>query len=170
MSKLKFDDYMHIGVIVRNIEETIKSMENIFELGSYRINPFPPEGETYVQLMYHGSKGDFSARFCFIEMAGKEIELIEPVSGESLWKDFLEDHGEGIHHLKFEVESINETLSFFKSLNIKCTQYGSAVGPNSGKTWAYFDTYDRFGYVIEVLNRRIGEKVDANLTDYAEMH
>ncbi len=159
MGKIKYDDYIHVGVVVYNIEKTIERMEKVFDLGNYRINDFPPKGAEGVQLMFRGEKAEFSARFCFIEMAGKEIELIEPVEGESVWKEFLRENGEGIHHLKYEVESINETIDFFKSIGIDCPQYGSGVGPNSGKTWAYFDTVKELGYVVEVLNRQVGEIV-----------
>ena len=160
MNKLKYDNYMHIGVIVKNIEDTLAKMEKIFDLGEYRINEFPPENENDLQLMYMGTKENFSARFCFIKMKDTELELIEPVSGKSVWIDFLNEYGEGIHHLKYEVESLNDTITYFKSIGIECTQYGSAVGPNKGKTWAYFDTYDLLGYVVEVLNNNTNEKVN----------
>ena len=87
------------------------------------------------------------------------MELIEPGEGESIWWDFLKEKGEGIHHLKFEVDSINETMRFFLEQGIPCPQYGSAVGVNLGKTWAYFDTVPQLGYVVEVLNRQVGEQI-----------
>lgn len=95
-----------------------------------------------------------------VYQGGRELELIEPVNGESVWKDFLKEKGEGIHHLKFEVESINETIREFQKMGVECTQYGSAVGPNAGKTWAYFDTVKQLGYVTEILNCRVGEVVE----------
>lgn len=159
MACIDFGRYIHVGIVVHSIEETLEKMKGIFDLGEYRINPFPPEGSD-VQLMYHGKKTDFSARFCFIQMGDSELELIEPVNGESVWKDFLKEKGEGIHHLKFEVESINETIREFQKMGVECTQYGSAVGPNAGKTWAYFDTVKQLGYVTEILNCRVGEVVE----------
>ena len=159
MACIEFKNYMHIGVVVYNIEDTLARMRRVFSLDGYRINPFPPEGEQ-VQLMYHGKKTFFSARFCFLQMGDTELELIEPVEGESVWKDFLRENGEGIHHIKVEVESINETIRQFRKIGVPCIQYGSAVGPNAGKTWAYFDTREQLGYITEILNRQIGECVE----------
>ncbi|OON96833.1 MAG: hypothetical protein ATN31_01715 [Candidatus Epulonipiscioides saccharophilum] len=162
MSIINFEEYMHVGIIVKNIEETIAKMEKIFKIDEYRINLFPPENvnKDDIQLMYKGKKTWFTARFCFMKMGNTELELIEPLEGDSLWRDYLNEHGEGIHHLKFEVESINDTMKAFKEIGIDCPQYGSAVGPNTGKIWAYFDTTKELGYVSEILNRKLWETID----------
>ncbi len=161
MNKIKFGDYLHVGVVVHNIEDALERMNKIYQIDEYRINPFPPEGANpdEVQLMYRGERTWFTARFCFIKMGDTELELIEPVEGESVWTEFLRDEKEGLHHLKFEVDSLNETMKLMKELGIPCMQYGSAVGPNAGKTWAYFDTRKELGYISEILNRQIGEIV-----------
>ncbi len=162
MAIIKFKDYMHVGIVVKNIEETLEEMQKIYEIDEYRINAFPPEDadREKVQLMYKDQKTWFTARFCFMKMGNTELELIEPVEGESVWKDFLAESGEGIHHLKFEVESINATMKSFKEMGVECMQYGSAVGPNTGKTWAYFDTRKQLGYISEILNTQVGEIVE----------
>ena len=161
MAKIEFGRYMHVGVVVRNSEDALAKMQNIFDLDSYNTVDFPPKEmkREDVQLYYHGKKNWFTARFCFVKMGNSELELIEPCEGESVWKDFLREKGEGVHHLKYEVDSLNETISYFREKGIECCQYGSAVGVNLGKTWAYFDTTEELGYTIEVLNTRIGEKV-----------
>ena len=162
MDKLNLDTYMHVGIVVNSIEETLKKMETISVFQQPNIVDFPPKEmkKEDVQLFYHGQKNWFTAKFCFIQIGCTEVELIEPLEGDSVWKDFLRERGEGVHHLKYEVDSLNDTMAFFKSKGIECTQYGSAVGKNLGKTWAYFDTTNELGYVIEVLNKQIGEKID----------
>ena len=161
MEQLDFNSFMHVGVVVNNIEEALKKIEKIARFDSYTVMDFPPPemNREDVQLYYHGEKNWYTARFCFIPMGKTEIELIEPLEGESVWKDFLREHGEGVHHLKYEVESLNEAMAFFRDKGIACTQYGSAVGKNLGKTWAYFDTTKELGTVIEVLNKQLGEVV-----------
>ncbi len=70
----------------------------------------------------------------------------------------MEKHGEGIHHLKYEVPDLEETKQYLNEYNFKMIQSGSAVGVNKGKTWAYFGTADKAGFVIEVLNELHPEK------------
>ena len=161
MELIDFNSFIHVGVIVNNIEDALDRMQKLFHVEQYNTVDFPPKEmkKEDVQLYYHGQKDWFTARFCFVKMGTTEIELIEPVEGNSVWKDFLSEHGEGIHHLKYEVESLNDTMAFFKEKGIECSQYGSAVGKNLGKTWAYFETQKELGYVIEVLNTQIGEVI-----------
>ena len=161
MSKIDLKSYIHVGVEVRSIEKTLERMKSIEDFTEYSITDFPPKEmkKEDVQLYYYGKKNWFTARFCFVKMGSSEVEFIEPVEGESVWKDFLQEKGEGIHHLKYEVDSLNDAMDFFQSKGIACIQYGSAVGKNLGKTWAYFDTTKELGYVIEVLNRQVGEQV-----------
>lgn len=161
MSKIDLNRYMHVGVVVENIEAALEKMQKVFNLEGYTITDFPPREmkKEDVQLFYRGKKNWFTARFCFIKMGHSEIELIEPVEGESVWRDFLNEKGEGVHHLKYEVDSLNEAIRYFKEKGIPCCQYGSAVGRNLGKTWAYFDTTRELGYVIEVLNTQVGEQI-----------
>ncbi len=162
MKKLDFGTYMHVGAIVENIEETIAKMEKIFDIETYRITDFPPKdmAPEDIRLCYRGEKNFFTARFCFMKMGHSEIELIQPCEGDSLWKEFLRENGEGIHHLKYEVDSMVDTVAFFKEQGIECLQYGEAVGPNKGKIWAYFDTTKELGYVVEILNRELGEVIE----------
>ena len=124
MDKLNLDTYMHVGIVVNSIEETLKKMETISVFQQPNIVDFPPKEmkKEDVQLFYHGQKNWFTAKFCFIQIGCTEVELIEPLEGDSVWKDFLRERGEGVHHLKYEVDSLNDTMAFFNSKGIECTQ------------------------------------------------
>lgn len=164
MNKIDINSFMHCGMVVQDLDKSLEKLKDIIDFNDYAIRDFPPEDcDTEVQLFYMGKKADFKAKFCFIKTGPVEIEIIQPVSGESVWADFLKENGDGIHHIKFEVDSINDTLKYYKEKGIRCLQYGTGVGPNLGKTWAYFDTVNELGYIIEVLNKQVGEIVDTSL-------
>jgi len=152
-SKEIFKKFLHIGVVVKDLERTLDTLTNIFGIGPFKILDFPPKDmKDDIEMTYHGKPADFSAKFCFADMGNVELEIIQPISGKSVWFDFLEKHGEGIHHLKFKVPDLEETKQYLNVYNFKMIQSGSAVGVNKGKTWAYFGTEDKIGFVIEVLN------------------
>ena len=69
-------------------------------------------------MTYHGKPADFSAKFCFADMGNVELEIIQPISGKSVWFDFLEKHGEGIHHIKFLVSGLQETKQYLNKYNL----------------------------------------------------
>jgi len=148
-----FKKFLHVGVVVRDLERTLNTLTNVFGIGPFKILDFPPKDEeSEIEMTYHGKPADFSAKFCFADMGNIELEIIQPISGKSVWFDFLEKHGEGIHHIKFLVSDLQETKQYLDEYNFELTQSGSAVGVNKGKTWAYFGTEDKIGFVIEVLN------------------
>jgi methylmalonyl-CoA/ethylmalonyl-CoA epimerase len=48
-----------------------------------------------------------------------EFELMEPANQDGLIAQFLEKRGEGLHHIAFEVEDINESLNWIKRNNLR---------------------------------------------------
>lgn len=148
-----FKKFLHVGVVVKDLERTLDTLTNVFGIGPFKIVDFPPKDtDEDVEMTYYGKPADFSAKFCFADMGNIELEIIQPISGKSVWFDFLEKHGEGIHHIKFLVSDLQETKQYLGEYNFELIQSGSAVGVNKGKTWAYFGTEDKIGFVIEVLN------------------
>ncbi len=57
---------------------------------------------------YHGKPADFVAGISLSYLGDMQLELISPVSGQSIYSDFLRDCGAGLHHVCTEVESPEE--------------------------------------------------------------
>ena len=55
-----------------------------------------------------------------------QIELIESIEGPTIYQEFLEKRGEGLHHIKQTVpfEKLQPTLEYFKNLGINVIQSG----------------------------------------------
>lgn len=147
-----FRNPIQIGVLVKDLEDYLERLENIFGIGPFRIAEYPPQDEVAVRE-YHGKNGDFKAKFCFYDLGNIELELIQPLEGESIWQDFIDTHGPGIHHIKFEVEDHGPIQKHLKEYGYEIYQKGSAVGPNKGKVWAFYPTYDDIGFDVEIMNR-----------------
>jgi len=84
----------HLGIAVRNLDESIEYYENA--LG----------------LHCHGREEVVSQKVktAFFEAGDVHIELLEPTSDESPIAKFLEKNGEGIHHIAFAVDDIEGQL------------------------------------------------------------
>ncbi len=78
-----------------------------------------------------------------------EFELIQPLSGETIYDEFLEARGEGIHHLGFFVQDIRARVEAMQQMGIAVLQSGQRPG---GK-WAYMDTEPLAGMIIEWIER-----------------
>jgi methylmalonyl-CoA/ethylmalonyl-CoA epimerase len=84
----------HIGIAVRSIESGI---------APYRALGLEPEGEEVVE--------EQKVRVVFLTVGESRIELLEPTSPDSPVAKFIEKKGEGIHHIAFQVENIEEALA-----------------------------------------------------------
>lgn len=145
-----FNDFVQIGVVVRDLDQATAALSEIFGIGPFRTIEWPPAARSDIERYYYGEPGDFSARMAFTELGTVELELIQPLEGNSIWADFLRDHGEGIHHIRFNVPDIQPVLGYLAGHGIQPAQMGSGIRP--GTTWANFDTQSRVGFVIEAMN------------------
>jgi hypothetical protein len=137
-------------VVVRDLDRTIAALTEIFGIGPFRTIEWPPADRNDIERYYYGQPAHFSARMAFTELGPVELELIQPLEGESIWADFLQDRGEGIHHIRFNVTEIEPAMHYLASHGIKDAQMGSGIRP--GTKWVNFDTQARVGFVIEAMN------------------
>jgi methylmalonyl-CoA/ethylmalonyl-CoA epimerase len=145
-----FSNCVQIGIVVADIDRAMNNLTEIFGIGPFRIIEWPPDDRSDFQRFYYGEPGDFSARMAFTELGMMELELIQPLEGKSIWADFLKDHGEGIHHIRFNVDDNKPVLEYLVEHGVQSTQHGSGLRP--GTTWVNLDTQDIVGFTIEIMN------------------
>ena len=85
-------------------------------------------------------------------MGNIELEIIQPLDGKNIWRDWIDKHGEGIHHIKFLVPEHDDSREYLNEKSIKVIQRGASVGKNAGKEWVFYDTYDKLGFDLEIMN------------------
>ena len=94
-----------VGVVVKDVG---KAVERLGELGIGPFNkmPLPPEREEYFRekRMY----AEFDIRGT--QMGNVQLELIQPLEGDSPHKEFLETKGEGIQHVMYQVDNLEKTV------------------------------------------------------------
>ena len=78
-----------------------------------------------------------------------QLELIQPNGEKSTWQDFLDTNGEGIHHLAFKIEGMDEKIISCENSGMKCLQRGK-YSDGSGE-YAYMDASNDLKCIIELL-------------------
>jgi catechol 2,3-dioxygenase-like lactoylglutathione lyase family enzyme len=97
---------------------------------------------------FRGRPADSEAHLSIGWLRGTQVELIEPVRGESLYAEFLEERGPGLHHVAFDVPDFAATVAALREGGLALLAAGR-VGP--GSEFAYFDCDAAGASVIEVL-------------------
>lgn len=159
-----FGDFVQIGVVVRDLDKSVRALTEIFGIGPFRTIDWPPDDRTDVQRFYHGQPGEFTARMAFTELGPVELELIQPGGGDSIWADFLRERGEGIHHIRFNVPDLEPMIEYLAGEGIQVAQMGSGLRP--GTVWANFATDGLVGFTIEAMKVLAG--TDGRTPDIAE--
>lgn len=84
----------HLGIAVKNLEETIEYYEKVLGLKCYKIEEV----------------ADQKVRTAFFKAGQTKIELLESTSPDGPVGKFIEKKGEGIHHLAFAVDDLQSSL------------------------------------------------------------
>lgn len=93
---------------------------------------FDPENCTL-----HGEPADFTVHVSLGYAGDLQLELIQPVSGTSIYTEFLESSRPGLHHLCFEVDDMDAALEAAAAAGVEVVQAGSMMG--GGMRFAYLD-------------------------------
>lgn len=144
-----FHNCVQVGVIVKDLEQTMQNLAEIFGIGPFRVVEWPPAERADIEEFYYGKPINSTARKAFAGLGQVELELIQPLAGESIWTDFLEAHGEGIHHIRFNVPDEKPVIEYLAAKGIEASQMGSGVRP--GTFWVNFDTESKIGFTIEIM-------------------
>jgi len=143
--------FHHVSVVVRDMEKAMKFYE------AMGIGPFPPllgpQGKVpLANKTLHGKPADWELDLRHAEggVGDLTFELIQPLEGDTPVKEFLEKKGEGIQHIGFFVDDMEQETARMAEKGFKITQ--SAETPTV--KWAYFGTDDVGGFSIELMQKK----------------
>jgi methylmalonyl-CoA/ethylmalonyl-CoA epimerase len=100
-----FTKVTQIGIVVRDMDKTIERLTAL-GMGPFQEMTLPPDRVEWFRdkRMY----ADF--RICYAMIGDIQIELIQPLSGESPHKEFLNTKGEGIQHIGCAVKDVQNKV------------------------------------------------------------
>lgn len=137
-----------IGMIVKNIEEA--KVKYAAFLGT-EVPPTVSCGEYEVtQTIFRGQPApEASSKLAFFDLPNIQLELIEPNEAPSTWREFLDEHGEGIHHYGWQVKDFDKAIADMEAAGYTLVMWGK-YGDASG-AYAYFDCTKDLKCYIELL-------------------
>ncbi len=134
-----------VAIIVRDIEKSAAAYAELFNMPvpGISLTEEPADKPT----LYKGKHSGAQAKLAFFNLENIQIELIEPVGKPSTWNDFLEEHGEGLHHIAFWVDGMQKHVELFRQSGMPEAQSGGW----DGGEYSYIDAGKKLGIVIELL-------------------
>ncbi len=127
----------HIGIAVNSIAEAIPFYEKVLGLKCYNIEEV----------------ADQRVRTAFFMIGQTKIELLESTDPEGPIGKFIEKRGEGIHHIAYAVESIEERLREAEEAGIRLIDAAPRRGAE-GLSIAFLHPKSTFGVLTELCEDR----------------
>ncbi len=131
MKTLKID---HVGIAVKSAEKSAKLFSDVLGL------------ETEEEIL-----NDRKLKIIMIKVGKSRLELLEDLDVNGTIAKFIEKRGEGLHHIAFEVDDINETLKKMKENGYRVLSEPSAGADNT--MVAFIHPKDTHGVLIELVER-----------------
>ncbi|WP_310832098.1 VOC family protein [Paenibacillus pedocola] len=134
-----------IGILVNDVEKVSAAYAEFFGLEQPEI--IITDTADIAQTRYNGGPTEARAKLAFFDMGSLQLELIEPDHQPSTWRDYLNEHGEGPHHIAFVIEGMQDKIMLLEGKGFPLQQKGEYTGGR----YAYMDTFKELKVLVELL-------------------
>jgi methylmalonyl-CoA/ethylmalonyl-CoA epimerase len=139
-----------VAIVCRDIEVTSKRWAVVLGVDPPQIRTTRPGRE--INVLFRGRPSDGQAKLAFIKLGQVTLELIQPVGGNTSWKQFLDAHGEGVQHIAFQVADVEKEVKAFDANGMPVLHQGQ-YDDGSG-TYTYVDSAKGLGVTLELLHSK----------------
>ncbi len=145
------NDVAQIAILVPDIDKAVENYWKRFGIGPWHIYTY---GKPLVKRMTRNGKPyDYKMKVALSYIGKMRIELIEPLEGDTVYSEFIEEHGYGMHHIGVLTDNMQESLEQAEECGIAMTQDGAGFGPDDDGHYAYLDTENLLGTTVELIER-----------------
>ena len=134
-----------VGIIVQDIEAKSRAWAEVLGL------PVPEimitDSYERAQTEYNGKPSNARAKLAFFHLGQIDLELIEPVGKPSTWQDQLDEHGDSLHHIAFEIVGMSDEVAQLEAKGLPMVQRGEYPGGR----YAYINGKAQLGVILELL-------------------
>lgn len=126
----------HIGVAVKNLEETLKFYQDVLGLDLH--------GTEIVE--------EQKVKVAFLPVGDTEVELLESTEEDGPIAKYIEKKGEGMQHLAFRVDNIERAIEEMKSKGVRMIDETPRYGAGGAKI-AFCHPKSTHGVLVELCER-----------------
>ena len=131
----------HIGIAVKNINESNELFKKLFGKDHYKIEAVESEGVST----------------SFFMLGETKIELLQATGENSAIAKFIDKKGEGIHHIAYEVDNIENEMTRLKSEGFELINVQPKDGADNKKI-CFLHPRSTNGVLVELCQEKQGNK------------
>lgn len=137
-----------VAFLVEDLKPATELWDALLGTSDWQVFTYSPDNVE--QLSYMGEAADFSMRLA-LTGSNPQIELIQPLYGRSIYSDWIDAHGYGLHHLGFFVDSIDDTTERLRKQGTAIIQSGRNYGVDGDGGFVYFESPTGVECVFEAI-------------------
>lgn len=137
-------EIIQVGIVVKDVREAAKKIEKLIGIG-----PFEIKEPSFRDMTYNGKVGRFKIRLGMARAGRVQVELMQPLSGETIYEEFAKRKGYGLHHLGIRTDNMEESVKEMEAKGFRVIQSGNRPGVK----WAYLSTEEQLGIIFELLEK-----------------
>jgi 4-hydroxyphenylpyruvate dioxygenase-like putative hemolysin len=135
---------VHVALVVADVAATVEHYARIFHMMSPQIRM---TGGAEGSVTFRGQPTEGRAKLAVFKMGHITLEILEPVGGPSVWQEYLDKHGPGVHHIGFLVPDMARAVAHLATEEQVVVQQA----PFNGGQYAYVGTETTLGVMLELL-------------------
>jgi len=137
----------HIGLVVRDIDKTVDYWQSIFQ-SLFSLESGITNTRLHTDELVRGQPIPSKIRGKYVQLGTIDIELVQPLEGKSPHQVFLNNRGEGIHHIAFSVDDLEKERAKLVEKKIPII-----LEREDRSSYAYFNTGKVSNLLIELVQR-----------------
>ena len=149
--QLRLPKVGQIGYVVSDVDETVAYCRDALGIRPWLVLHKRPD-----PCIERGKRVHPHLRIALAHAGGVQIELIEVTEGETYHLDHLKKSEAEIHHLGFMVQDLESRLDEAQKMGFELIQRGTIREMGIKVEYAYLDTAQTAGTVIELIQWRLG--------------
>lgn len=144
--RMKDGEVIQVAYVVRDLDAAMRRHWEVCGIGPWHIYQF--EAPKVRDYTYRGKPATHSCLIAVTFGDNTQVELMQPVSGRSIYDEHLEKKGEGLHHVKLFCADCTAAVAEYERRGYPVIQSGKFDEDEH----YYLDTEKDFGYIIELGN------------------
>ena len=123
----------HVAVVVDDMDKALSFWRDALGMDLHEVRDVPAE----------------KSQVAFLPLAGSEVELVQPTSGDSGIAKYLSKRGPGMHHICLEVDDIAGMLAQLQAKGVRLINEEPRSAAD-GKKYAFIHPESTSGVLVEL--------------------
>ena len=144
---------VQVGVVVRDLRMSASRQSELLGNGPWRVYEFGPH--MMARYEYRGAPAT-GRTLVALNDTHPQIEILQPLGGIGLHREWLDERGEGLHHVAAIVPSVDAIVAAANEARIGVLSSGEGFGADGSGRFAYLETQAQLGMILEVIEPPTG--------------